>query len=915
MPATTTPAIVLRGRNGSSTASIWATRSTAIIFFGSYAEVSSRIGFPFLQDGFSWQASGRYRHDLPPRCDYEHYITGGFDFKQTNTNLEFNAINFFESTADIAQLTFGYHGQLVRDRKSLVMGADVYISPGEFSPGNFDRDHRRLRAGAEAEYVYSRMYAELQLPVSCRLTFVSRITGQISEAPILPVEQLGFGGFDTIRGYDMRDINADSGYILNLELRTVPKPLGLQCDDQIQYLAFYDRGDALSRTVGSGKGVTTVLAKNDVIVTGRSSQAQIGFNGGSATGDIRVDAGRDVIVTALNAAAIAQIGHGGFEADANFSGNIAVLAGGDVNFESGANDEAYVQLGHGGIRSQGTFSGDINVSAGSISFTGGDGFGAYARLGHGGDNSEGNRTGNILVSSSGNLTFSGGMGQNAYAQLGHGGNEGDGDFMGTIDVTAVGLTFQGGTLNDTYAQLGHGGDNADGNHSGMITVNASGVLLFQAGFGSDSYAQLGHGGNDVDGTLTGNISVTAMNDITFSGGIGFEANAQLGHGGVFAFGDRSGDITINHANNLIFTGGEGRESYAQLGHGGTVGFGTQCGDITITRANNLVFRGGEGFFAYAQLGHGGVGVDGEQSGSISILQANDLIVSGGAGENAYAQLGHGGTAVETESEDQPFGGFTLSNQTGNISVRLVGSDLFLTGGSGPGAYSQLRHGAAGGNGASGQIIGNINVIIDGSAFLVGNSATAPALLGHATTNTAAITGNLIFAIDQINPIADNGGRLFMNQFSAIDMGGAPNQVRIFGTRRLGNVLADGAVINGVVVDSGLPPGTFTGDRRNPNVEFTNWNYEQWGPAPNRYTLAQLGPFTAPFTFFFLGEDTIAPQVFPLPYDRFVRYSDYANSIFHDLFPNGPYKMFYGEWSERPLEDEETGATSANVYNQ
>jgi len=93
------------------------------------------------------------------------------------------------------------------------------------------------------------MYAEMQLPVSCRLTFVSRITGQISEAPILPVEQLGFGGFDTIRGYDMRDINADSGYILNLELRTVPKPLGLKCDDQIQYLVFYDRGDALSRTV------------------------------------------------------------------------------------------------------------------------------------------------------------------------------------------------------------------------------------------------------------------------------------------------------------------------------------------------------------------------------------------------------------------------------------------------------------------------------------------------------------------------------------------------------------------------------------------------------------------------------------------------------------------------------------------
>ncbi|MBT6484287.1 MAG: hypothetical protein HOK71_06420, partial [Planctomycetaceae bacterium] len=696
-------------------------------------------------------------------------------------------------------------------------------------------------------------------------------------------------------------------------------------------------GDGMQATgiaVGSRFGPTNVAADDLTIqgvqIAATNGFAQLGFRADTSQNDFNIDGPITVVLS-------------------DGSGNP-----GDLTATGGSAENAYAQLGHGGNEGDGNFSGAIMISANDLNFTGGSANDTYAHLGHGGDNADGDHSGVITVAATGNLLFMGGTGNDAYAQLGHGGNELDGDATGNIFVTGNNFTFTGGTDNDTYAQLGHGGDNADGDHSGVITVSATGNLTFTGGSDRDAYAQLGHGGVDADDSQTGNINIIQANNITFMGGSDDTTYAQLGHGGPFSSADQNGDITINQANNLTFIGGsdfgayaqlghggvfvngdQGLQSgditinqandftftagtefvaYAQLGHGGAVLFGDQNGDITIAHANNFVLTGGDDFATYAQLGHGGIGIDGDQNGNISILQANDVSVSGGIGENAYAQLGHGGSAVEIETEDQPFGGgLTQSNQTGNIFVRLVGSDLFLTGGTGPNAYSQLGHGAAvGGN--SSQIIGDINVIIDGSAFLVGNSATSPALLGHATTNTAAITGNLVLAIDQINPIADNGGRLFMNQFSAIDMGGVPNQVRIFGTRRLGNVLADGAVINGIIVDSSLPPGTLVGNRWNPNTEFVNWNHEQWGSAFDEYTLAKPGPFTAPFTFFFLGEDTITPQVFPLPYDRFVRYSDYANSIFHLLFPNGPFKMFYGEWPARPLEDEETGATSADIYD-
>ncbi len=141
------------------------------------------------------------------------------------------------------------------------------------------------------------------------------------------------------------------------------------------------------------------------------------------------------------------------------------------------------------------------------------------------------------------------------------------------------------------------------------------------------------------------------------------------------------------------------------------------------------------------------------------------------------------------------------------------------------------------------------------------------------------------------------------------MGGAPNHVRIFGTRRLGNVLADGAVINGIIVDSILPLGMLIGNRFNTNVEFTNWDHEQWGPVPDQYTLAQPGLFTSPFTFFYLGRPLppmppshTPPQftLFSVPYDRFILAQHFAEAIFQ-LFPNGPYKMYYDQCPERSLE--------------
>ncbi|MEM1159010.1 MAG: ShlB/FhaC/HecB family hemolysin secretion/activation protein [Verrucomicrobiota bacterium] len=82
----------------------------------------------------------------------------------------------------------------------------------------------------------------------------NEFTWQISNASLLSSEQLGFGGFNSIRGYDERELsNTDEGWILRNELRFPAfsvlqisgNPFGKNwANDQLQFLAFWDYGKA-----------------------------------------------------------------------------------------------------------------------------------------------------------------------------------------------------------------------------------------------------------------------------------------------------------------------------------------------------------------------------------------------------------------------------------------------------------------------------------------------------------------------------------------------------------------------------------------------------------------------------------------------------------------------------------------------
>ncbi len=149
-----------------------------LTLYGSYADFNSPIpGFLFANEGSIWQLMLRWYREWCPIGSYEHGITAGFDFKRTNTELNFGGVTVFESLADIDQFMIGYHGKQFDCRGSWFVGVDAYLSPGHLSGHNTNERFETIRPFATANYFYVRPYFERRWYLPRHLEFMGRIMG------------------------------------------------------------------------------------------------------------------------------------------------------------------------------------------------------------------------------------------------------------------------------------------------------------------------------------------------------------------------------------------------------------------------------------------------------------------------------------------------------------------------------------------------------------------------------------------------------------------------------------------------------------------------------------------------------------------------------------------------------------------
>jgi hemolysin activation/secretion protein len=218
-----------------------------LTFFGSYSNSSANLGSGLASSGVNWQVSGRYEIPLPGTEHFTESVTGGFDFKRSNNDLLFNVATVSNVFTDIDQFVLGYQAGCQDDYGSTSASATGYWSPGAMSNNDDNADYEATRAGATADYAYGQLTLNRVTRLPFDFSWTVRGEVQESDANLLPSEQLGMGGYETVRGYDERAANGDNGFLISTEVATPPVSLfqlfGNQTiKDQLQFLGFVDYG-------------------------------------------------------------------------------------------------------------------------------------------------------------------------------------------------------------------------------------------------------------------------------------------------------------------------------------------------------------------------------------------------------------------------------------------------------------------------------------------------------------------------------------------------------------------------------------------------------------------------------------------------------------------------------------------------
>lgn len=237
--------------------------------YGGYALIHPHIEH-FHSEGKEVQGSLRYLIPFQPSfASLQTELAFGFDFKNLNNDLFFTStldVPLVVRTVNLTQLAldFGLYYNTGNSERSIYV--QFYASPGSFLPNQNKEDFQALRPFASNKYVYLRFaysdiyndgYTQNGTWPRGMSTSVS-VRGQWSNGPLLPSEQFGLGGFNTVRGYEERAFNADDAVCVNAEVRKI------WCFDQSKYefhlLAFGDFGWGYNHHVLEGLPSQQILA-------------------------------------------------------------------------------------------------------------------------------------------------------------------------------------------------------------------------------------------------------------------------------------------------------------------------------------------------------------------------------------------------------------------------------------------------------------------------------------------------------------------------------------------------------------------------------------------------------------------------------------------------------------------------------
>lgn len=222
--------------------------NSSLDLYAGYSDVDSgTVQGLFTVSGSGTIFGGRWNYYLPKWDDIDQKVFFGLDYRAFKNNVALGSVGGLVPDITVHPVSVGYAGLKRMSASEWSFNASLSTN----LPGGNDgsgADFRRTRSSATENYMILR--AGTSFAHAFRNEWQGRIavSGQYTENALIPGEQFGIGGPDTVRGYLPREAANDRGYATQMELYTpnLAGKVGLDDKWRARLVGFYDFG-AVSR--------------------------------------------------------------------------------------------------------------------------------------------------------------------------------------------------------------------------------------------------------------------------------------------------------------------------------------------------------------------------------------------------------------------------------------------------------------------------------------------------------------------------------------------------------------------------------------------------------------------------------------------------------------------------------------------
>ncbi|RZL66191.1 MAG: ShlB/FhaC/HecB family hemolysin secretion/activation protein [Variovorax sp.] len=194
----------------------WAIEASGYV---SDSNVATLGGTDVLGKGHSVGVKATY--SIPNAGDWWHTVSLGVDFKDSEEILRLGGFAGTPGSLQYAPLTFAYSGFTQTERSQYSLGLQLVTGTRSFfgyGSSVQEFDDKRFKASPSFTLLKADINGSYTFEGNSQVGF--RLSGQLTDSPLVSGEQMSAGGLNTVRGYLSSESTGDFGLVGSLEWRT-----------------------------------------------------------------------------------------------------------------------------------------------------------------------------------------------------------------------------------------------------------------------------------------------------------------------------------------------------------------------------------------------------------------------------------------------------------------------------------------------------------------------------------------------------------------------------------------------------------------------------------------------------------------------------------------------------------------------